>query len=117
MINGERADSFPQAMTVLGVVEEVSQVPDSCAAPCWSGTMKIRLSEEVRRYGHEYVYVVVPCSIGRIQDYREFVVKLSVTKLDEKKRHRCGKIINTIDSGGLPYYRLAGKRFRILGGP
>jgi len=117
IIYGQSDDGFPRTIKLVGVVEEISQVPDACGTSRWSGTMKIKLNEGSRKYKREYLYVVAPCSIGRIQDYREFVVEMTVSKLSANSVSKYGNIINTLDSEGLPFYGVLRNRFRILGGP
>lgn len=114
IVYGRDGDGLPRRMKLRGLITEVSFVPVYCGVMCFSGTAKIKVLKPTKKYGPEYAYVTILCFIGKEEDYLNRVVEIEATKLRKGEPRGCDGIVNTIDSGSLPFYRL--KRWSIGGG-
>jgi hypothetical protein len=110
IVYGKAGDGFRQSMRVQGVITDVSFVPYSCGIVCWWGAAKIKLLKRIKGYKPKYVYVAVLCFMGEEEEYLNKVVDIRVSKLykDEDTRH-CSGIMSTINTNGVPFYRLQDK--------
>jgi hypothetical protein len=106
VIYGRKDDNLPKRMKVRGVIEEVTFIPMSCGVICWSGTAKIKLLNKVKGYEPTYVYITVLCFTGRREDFINKIVEVKVIKLKAGKPLSCEGVANSIDSKGVPFYRL-----------
>jgi hypothetical protein len=114
VVYGKGDDGLPRRIRLRGVITEVSFVPVYCGVMCFSGTAKLKVLKADGKYGHDYAYVAILCFIGKEEDFLNKVVDVDATKLQKSKPHGCDGIVNTIDSGGVPFYRV--KRWSMDGG-
>lgn len=110
IVYGKAGDGLRRSMRVQGVITDVSFVPYSCGVVCWWGAARIKLLKRVKGYKPEYVYVAVLCFMGEKEEYLNKVVDIRVSKLYQNEdRRNCGGIMSTINTAGVPFYRLQDK--------
>ena len=90
-------------MTVRGIVME--SYKGICGDLCTGGTIKIELSEKPEGYSKWYVYAITPCYEGEILKGDSITVEVNKYLGNEEECHY-QKVIEIIDSQGIPYYKL-----------
>ena len=102
VIKHQKGSKLPDVLFLKGNVMEVSY--GYCGIFCMGATAKVKLANKIPRYPYLYVYLVVPCLETVLEDSS---IQVRATKLFVKEK-ACyyNSIINTIDSKGVPFYKL-----------
>lgn len=114
VVFGRRDDGFPERLEVHGVITELCFAGGKCGGNWESGTIKVKLLDNIEGYPHENVFVVVSCFYDpdfEEKKYLKKVVRLEVSKLypnynrsTEERPCYYEIITNTIKSRGTPFY-------------
>lgn len=103
VIYGAENDELPERIKGRGVVVEITKSFVICGTIGWNGTAKIKLLKKSKNYRHEYVYVAAWCGFTRDENLNK-IIEFNLSKLKDGELPG-GGAINTIDSGGVAFYR------------
>jgi hypothetical protein len=108
LIFAAKDDNLPEEISVRGRITEITFPNAGCGWVRNAGTLKIKLSEQIANYPHQFVYVAAACflDLKGEENYLGQEVCLKVKKM--KDCSSCPEVVsNTIDSDGVPFYWLS----------
>jgi hypothetical protein len=105
IVYANKKDGLPKAIKARGEIVAASVSGVYCGTIATGGTVKIKLSEKIKDYNHDYLYVVVLCLAGK--ENENLVgenIEIEVTKLAKFPYSFGVWLSNGIDSNGTPFY-------------
>lgn len=100
----KKSDTLPKTMEIYGEIADVT-TSTTCGVFQSSGTLKIRLTKNVKGYPDSFLYVVVPC-LTKNDELIGKNVSLNVTALFANNEECYKPILNKFSSNGIPFYWL-----------
>lgn len=105
IVYAKENDEIPNKIKAKGEIVDASVSGIYCGTIATGGTLKIKLSEKVKNYSDDYLYLVVLCLAGK--ENENLVgknIEVEVKKLT-KFPYKFGVLMsNSIDSNGTPFY-------------
>lgn len=105
IVFAKETDGLPNSIKAKGRIIDANVSGTYCGVTATSGTLKIKLSEQIENYSNEYLYVVVLCLAGKEND--DLVgkdIEIEVKKLTKHPFNFGVLTSNSIDSNGIPFY-------------
>jgi hypothetical protein len=108
LIFASKDDNLPEEINVRGTITEITFPSAYCGWVRNAGTLKIKLTEQIADYPHQFVYVAAACFLDLKGEEKYLGQEVCFTAKLMRDCRRCPEVVsNTIDSGGLPFYWLS----------
>jgi len=115
ILYADSAILFPDTLFAVGTISRVTFVPAPCGVMCWWGTCKLDLPGSIERYPSHELYLAVLCFVGQSESYIGKSVEVVVSKFLKKDvGFGCAGVYNSIDSKGVPFYKVESDRTGVL---
>ena len=95
--------SHPDTVHIVGNIVKAS--PGIGGDLCSGGTLKIKLTERIHNYPHEFIYLVMTPVTRVILDKEVHLTATQYTGKEEECYYK--QIINIVDSEGIPFFKLS----------
>ncbi|OYU96491.1 MAG: hypothetical protein CFE21_08875 [Bacteroidetes bacterium B1(2017)] len=99
--------SYPLKMEIEGVIVDVTPLGYTCGVVCGCGTVKIALTNKIKGYDHDTLFVAMPCFSCPDPSYylnKRARIKLKVLTPQNKECYWNQISQNRFDSHGIPFY-------------